>query len=310
MGRPQLNTVTLDFYANAAGQFVVDCARALSLYNRRSYRSGYVYSIDYIEYIGSASDTITIGKIPESYSVLNAYRLGYEQWKQQRSETIDQSGLRPGRWSDFKVWMSEDHYDQTYTELLPRGLDGLTLTLQPLDITGAEWNRAEIVFNDLAAATTTTVNVGMLGNDNVPFGYGSLLTAYGDTTVATQAPDPLNPQMASSSWITRTGEQSAEMAEDIVDLIEDENDLPPYANQTGVGLSPTYVGNDQSAPHGLMVDQGVTGSTGRAISLNGGLFPCGLMAIATGGSGPFTLRVHMTRGTYKGVAAKSMGSFS
>ena len=98
------------------------------------------------------------------------------------------------------------------------------------------------------------------------------------------------------------------MSSDVIQLIEDENDTPPYANQADTALPPTYVGNDQSAPRGIMMDSSVAGVTGRSVTLNGGLVPLGLLAIETAG-GAYTLRVHMTRGTYKGVAAKSMGSF-
>lgn len=307
MAHPQLNVTILDFHGTEAGNKIIDCARALSLYNRRSYRSGFVYSVDYIEYIGSAGDAVTVACLPQTYTLLNAYRLGYDNWRQQRADTIEESGLEPGKWSDFKPWYSEEHLDGSWAELSPRGM-GTGLGLQQLDQTGAEWNRAELVVNDFGAATTTTYNVGMLGANAVP--YGSLMEAHGDTRAATLSPDPLTPAGASGSWITRTGEQSGELSEKIVTLIEDENDEPPYANQADTALPPTYVGNDQSAPRGVMLDLAVTGATGRPVSLNGGLIPLGLLALQIASTGPeYVIRVHMTRGTYKGVAAKSMGSF-
>ncbi len=305
MAHPKLNITTLDFYGSEAGIYIVDCAKALSRYNRRSYRSGYVYSVDYIEYVGTAQDTVLVACLPTTYSLLSAYRLGYDHWREQRAESIDETGIQPGKWSDFKPWYSEEHLSGAWAELNPRGM-GAGLVLQHLDNTGAEWNRAEIVRNDVAAATTTTINVGMLGDDNIP--YGSLMNAYGDTRVATLSPDPLQPNAASSSWIVMSGEQSGEMSEKVIDLIETENDQPPYANQADTTLPPTYVGNGESAPRGILLDQSVAGTTGRSVNLNGGLIPLGMLAISTAG-GPFTLRVHMTRGTYKGVAAKSMGSF-
>ncbi len=306
MAHPQLNITTLDFfYSEASAGLIIDIPRCLSLYNRRSYRSGYVYSVDYIEFISVANKEIEICILPPTYSLLAAYRLGYEAWLDQRSETIAETGIEPGRWSDFKPWYSFEHLDQSWTELLPRGC-GAGLVSQALSGTGAEWNRAEIVRNDLGAATTTTINVGMLGADNLP--YGSLMNAMGDTRVATMAPDPLMPGDVSSSWITRAGEASAAMTNVIIELIEEENDLPPYANQTDTTLPPIYVGGDQSAPRGVLLDKSVSGSTGRSVSLNGGLIPLGLLAIRTD-STEFSLRVHVTRGTYKGVAAKSMGSF-
>jgi len=252
---------------------------------------------------------VSIGKIPESYPVLNAYKLGFDNWREQRSMAIHESDIQPGKWSDFKLWYSEEHMDGTWPEMMPGGL-GLGLGFDILDVTGAEWNYADIETNDAGAATTTRISVGMLGDDNLAGGYGSLMEASGDTRSATLSPDPLTPGQASLSWITSTGPASDEMTGQVIELIEGENDQPPYANQADTTLAPTYVGNSQSAPRGVLVDRGVTGATGRPISLDGGLIPLGLLAVEVANSAGFYIRVHCTRGEYKGVAALPMGDFS
>ena len=312
MARPQLNIVTLDFIAGDPGQMIIDIPRALSLYNRKSYRSGYVYSVDYIEYIGTANDIITIAKLPTTYGLLAGYKTAFKLWREQRAATIENTGIEPGKWSDFKPYYNQEHLIAGgvggWPELLPKGM-GAGLLLQDLDTVGAEWNRAEIVTNDFAAATTATYFVGMLGDDDITGGYVSVMDGYGDTRSPTLSPDPLVPQIASSSWMTMTGEESREMAVDVIDLVESENDQPPYANQPDITLPPTYVGNGQSATYGIMVDTATVGSTGRSVTLDGGLIPLGLLAISTAGVGSGTIRVHLTRGTYKGVAALPMGDF-
>lgn len=311
MARPQLNTTVLDFANAEAGTFIVDCPRALSLYNRRAYRSGYVYSVDYIEYIGSAGDTIQISKIPENYNTLGAYKLGFHVWRQQRAEAIDESGIEPGRWSDFKPWMCIEHTTGAFPELAPEGMNA-TLVLEALDQTGSEWDRADIAIHNLdptgGVTTTSVLPVGMLGEDSGSI-YGGLIHAWGETRRQTLSPDPLLFEDADISWITRTGEASAAMSSDVLELIDTENDVPPYANQADTTKAPTYVGNGESAMRGVLVDTSVAGSTGRSVGLSGGLVPLGLLALKTTG-GPFVLRVHMSRGPYKGVAAMSMGSFS
>ncbi len=313
MAHPQLNTVTLDFVGEA-GASIVSIPRALSRLNRRSYRCGYVYSVDYIEFIPVSGESgqnnqITLAKLPENYNTLGGYRLGFDHWREQRAFAINETEIQPGKWSDFKPWYSVDHVTGGLTELQVRGM-GAGFILQPLDDTGSEWNMADIEVNDNAAATTTRYPIGMLGDSNIAAGneYGGLIDAWGDTRGATLSPDPLTPNVASLSWITSTGPASDEMTGNVIQLIEGENDEPPYANQIDVLLAPTYVGNAESAPNGMMVDMTVTGTTGRSVTLNGGLFPLGYLVVATDAQA-YTLRVHCTRGTYKGVAAKSMGSF-
>jgi hypothetical protein len=92
-------------------------------------------------------------------------------------------------------------------------------------------------------------------------------------------------------------------------LIEGENDNPPYANETDPANPPTYIGNAQSAPFGMMSDMGTSGATGRVLSLDGGLFPLGYVIVSTTAES-YTLRIHCTRGAYKGVAALKLGDFS
>jgi len=316
MAHPQLNTTTLDF-VGAAGNSILSILKALSLLNRRSYRCGYVYSVDYIEFIPSSADPagwvnnqITIAKIPENYNSLGAYRLGFEVWRQQRADAIEDTGIEPGKWSDFKPWFNADHEDGTLAELDVKGM-GAGFILQSLDQTGSEWNMADMVIHDIdpggGATTTTVLPVGMLGDDNGSI-YGSLINAWGETRRATLSPDPLISDQAHLSWITRTGEEIAAMSGEVIELIDTENDVPPYANQPDTGLAPTYVGNGESAPLGMLVDMSVTGSTGRSVNLNGGLFPLGYIVVATDAQA-YTLRVHCSRGRYKGVSAKSMGGF-
>ena len=309
MARPKLNTVVLDF-VGAAGASIVSIPRALSLANRKSFRCGYVYSVDFIEVIPTQDNQIfTIAKLPENYNILGAYRLGFDSWKHQRAMAIAETDIEPGKWSDFKPWFNEDHENGTLVELPVHGMGG-GFILQPLDDTGSEWNMADIEVNDPAAATTTRVRVGMLGDDNLANQYGSLMEAWGDTRSATLAPDPLTPGQASLSWITSTGAASDEMTGQVIELIEGENDFPPYANETDPANPPTYVGNSQSAPLGMLVDMGTSGSTGRPLALDGGLFPLGYLVVATTAVS-YTLRVHCTRGRYKGaVAALPMGDFS
>lgn len=313
MAKPKLNTVTLDF-KGSSGTSIIDIPRALSLVNRKSFRSGYVYSVDYIEYIGTKDDIVTIGKIPCGYPTLQAYKLGFAVWREQRSAAIGETNVEPGKWSDFKPYYDQNHLSGAYPELIVRGLElqANFLELVELDVTGSEWNRATLVVNDDAAATTTNYEVGMLGGDDLANHYASLMEAYGDTRQATLSPDPMMPADASASWITKTGEAAAEMTGDVIDVLEAEGDLPPYANQTDPTLAPTYVGNSQSATSGMLVDTSVAGTTGRSVTLNGGLIPLGLLAVAVATSADdYVIRVHCTPGMYKGsVAALPMGDFN
>ena len=101
MAKVQSNDVVLD-YTIAHGNGIIDVARGLSLLNRRSYRQGYTYSVDYVEYIGHTLDQIRTGCLPSSYPLYQAYKMGFEAWREQRAMVLDEAEyLEPGSWSDF-----------------------------------------------------------------------------------------------------------------------------------------------------------------------------------------------------------------
>ena len=120
MAKPKLNRTVLDFQTSEGGQYLIDIPKALSLYNRKSFRSGYIYAVDYIEVISDAGKTFILSTLPQTYVTLQAYKLGFELWKEQRAETISESGLEPGKWSDFKPYFNQDHLDGTLTEMTAR----------------------------------------------------------------------------------------------------------------------------------------------------------------------------------------------
>ena len=72
MARASSTNVTLDFNITEHGSYLIDIARCLSLTNRKSYRSGYVYSVDYMEYIGEQNDIVETNKLPEGYTTVRA----------------------------------------------------------------------------------------------------------------------------------------------------------------------------------------------------------------------------------------------
>jgi hypothetical protein len=302
----------LDFHvAPGVGQYI-DLAKCMSAVNRRMYRQGMVYSVDFIEYIGNQNDIIAIGKIPEGYSTHRAYTYIYNLWLKQRSEALDElEPLEPGKWSDFKLRMERGHLDAG-TDLLPAGLsDGTVVLNSQVAYGNAEWNHADIIYHDIALpGTSNLLNLIMMGSDDLPAGVGSVMNAWADARIRTQNPDPLIPDQAQTSWAAQTGENSADQMEQIVGLIEDENDSPPYANQPDTTLEPIIVGFN-SMPGGVLLDTATTGANGRAIALDGGLIPLGLLKFDLAGDViGGTLRIHMTRGSYHGIAALPMGDFS
>ncbi len=312
MARPVSTNVVLDFVIpdEVAVQYI-SIPQALSLTNRKSFRDGYVYSVDYMEFIGRAADVISLAKIPEGYTTHSAWKMGFDAWKEQRHSAMEETpGISPGKWADFKCLY--DVGDNAANRLRPAGVNVAGTGMSLASNAGSNWESSSLIYNDVAAATTTEIFVGMLGA--VTATYGGLVQTWGNTRAGTIAPDPLIPQLAQSSWIIKTGEESGEMAQEVISEISEDNDFPPYANEEDHTLTPIYIGGELSFPGGALHDTTTLGTTGRPIGMSGGLIPLGLLKInpAWSDASPGQvriLRLHLTRGTYKGVAAMKMGSF-
>jgi hypothetical protein len=314
MARPKSTNVVLDYILTPnGGAEYIDLFQGLSVLNRRMFRQGYVLSVDFIEYIGNSGAEISIVKIPEGYTTHRAHEFVYRLWKSQRAEALENlDTLSPGKWSDFKVYMEAAH-ESVGQGLLPSGASsGGTVLNQVAAYGNAEWNYADIVYHDPALpGTSNQLDIQMLGSNDLPNGRAACIDTWGEVRLRTHNPDPLNPLDASTSWAVWTGENSADQTSQVIDLIEDENDSPPYGNQPDTTLNAILVGAN-SLPGGVLVDTAVTGTTGRPVALDGGLIPCGLLKVTVGQAEVVThstLRVHCTRGEYKGVAALPMGDF-
>lgn len=316
MAKVLSTNVTLDYVQTEPGIGVIDLAKSLSNVNRKSYRSGYIYNVDYIEFISDANVSIYVNKILEGYPTIQSWKMGFEAWKEQRSNALEENdGAAPGKWSDFKVFLNQNHQDGTWPELQPFGnsASGVPFAVEFSTI-NAEWDRADLFYNDVGAATVSEVAVGMLGDNDLGNDYGALIQTWGDTRAGTVAPDPNIPGALSGSWVMRMGEESGDMAQDVLGKLESENDFPPYANVTDPADSPIYHGGANSVAGGVVHAVALSGATGRPNLLPGGLFPLGLLYVQTDGSfsslGKCIIRIHLTRGSYKGVNALPMGDFN
>jgi hypothetical protein len=108
--------------------------------------------------------------------------------------------------------------------------------------------------------------------------------------------------------LTDSGSQEPELA----DVIEDENDAPPYDTDS-------YVGNATNAPTAMTVGYGAISAAEVDGRIGPFVAPCGLLEIEIKGynsSGQaiivddmpaIDLLLHVAPGTYKGVAAIPMG---
>ena len=315
--QPAITDIQLKTKNATSGSYLnyVDTARELSKINRRLYSQSRLYGYQGLTFIfknlpapnAVATIEATVRTAGNTWVVQNAHTKGHALWNEMQQLVLEDNPSVKGKWHDFKVRL---HADQiTAREML--ALDG-----RGAAYASGEWNIASYVMpqHDVDPATGLPLAADeftpvLIGNDSGST--RSLVKAYEESRATVQATDPNVPAGMSTSFfnlLTDSGSQEPELA----DVIEDENDEPPYAVSD-------YPGGDTNAPDPVTVGYGAISTSEVDGRIGGFIAPCGLLeievkayssdgtAIAAGDMPEIDLLLHVAPGSYKGVAAIPMG---
>ena len=300
----------------------IDLARVLSLVNRRLYRQGKVYHIANVSIHDSAADVeARFCTIPNTWYARRAWFEVFKAWKSQRRQALENNptgAQQTGKWSDFKVYMNQDHINDPDWPL-PKDVEDD-------DITSAEWNYADIA-TMVNGTEHTGIAVKMMGEHALTTSITDETTAddasYSGTMGAIHAlnqlwtepqEEPESPGTMSTSPLL--GMNLLSMGadanlDDILDDIENEGDTAPYTvafpGRNNIMEAPWCVRE-------VEIDGG--GSSGQKMGYVGGFpVPLGLLCIETKGNGDYSgtdneniigVCIEFVPGDYQGVAADDM----
>jgi hypothetical protein len=308
----------------------VDSFKSLSQVNRKLLRQGQNLAIGSVEFSfegdPSAISLVELSAFTagNTWIVQNSWTKGYALWQQMQSLVLEDNPSVKGKWRDFKVQLETD---QTLGNTLP-ALDG---DGNPYTGTGSspngEWSYSTYVMPQhevdpvtglpLDAPEYTAVLIGDDSNPTPLSGKRSLVKAYADSRATVQFTDPNVPAAFSDSFfnlLTDSGSQEPELA----DVIEGENDEPPYDFNE-------YPGAEVIAPTPTLQSYSVASIGMPKAELPGFLAQCGLIKFefkawdqngvripALGGTdAPFEngvkIKVNYVPGGSKGVVCAPMG---
>ena len=307
---------TADLTAATGDSVYIDTARELSKVNRRLYEQGRMYAYQGLTFIWEpnagttvASIDVTVTTAGNTWAVQNAFVKGKALWHQMQDLVLEDNPSIAGKWHDYKIQMHE----QQLTARTLGARDG-----QGVLVADGEWEYSKYVLpqHDVDLITGEPLpalerSALLIGPDSGSGTRISLLNAYQESRATVQDIDPNVPAGMSDSFfniLTDSGSQEPELA----DVIEDENDSPPYALDN-------YPGGDVNATGGFTVQYGAISAAEVDGRVGGFIAPCGLLEVqikgytATGAPVPFAdmpnidLLLHVAPGMYKGVAAIPMG---
>ncbi len=289
------------------GTAYIDLAQICSAVNRRLYEQGKCYYVSRVSLIAPQGAYCSLLTLPDTWVTSNAWVKAKALWNQMNKKVLDDNPSTQGKWADFKVFFDAAHRNGGTVA------SGPNLNLWPLSLVTeslkGEWVMSEYVQPQHNVNTGTgeplaadEYTAHMLG-DNIA-GSGSpdliksvgIIQGYQDTRARVQA-EPAVPGDMSTSWmtlLTDDGSQEPELAQ----LIEDQNDLPPYDETE-------YPGGGGNFNEGVTQSYLATTTTLAVDKDIGFKVPLGLIKVVWANSSDIgvALQIHLTPGYYKGLMA-------
>ena len=294
----------------------IDLARDLSAINRRLYRQGRDYHvkrvsivssntiaatgwIDYDSLPGTDNITqnagrITVSTLPDSWTVRNAWKRGFDAWNRMNKRVLggskDQGSIKP-KYHDFKIrGIGSYAPSPTYAVPVDNGSNALVL---------GEWTYSELVSPDGTTGADPML-MHMLGSHVGGPGVRtsiSLVQSYANSRATVDVNEPNMSPVDSDDPIMNLFDDGT-VIDEVVDNLLTHNEDMPYDNID-------YPGEGSNMPQPLVVHQTTLGADGRS-TVGGFNAICGLLEFEITSPLPgdvYSVLVELAPGNYRGIAA-------
>ena len=282
----------------------IDIAAGLSAANRRLYRQGRQYHIANITVIDTSGDSkVRFCTLPQVWTTGKAHKLMFDAWKDQRSRALENSPSKvSGRWADFKVYMSQQHY-------IDDGLTGATQIFPVFsDLTSVpkgEWEYSEIEYIDAAGTEQVNQKVWMMGKTEPadPTNFNGVGICQSLQEMLSIPPEsPIVPDLSKSvimSMNPATGDDNVE----VLANIRDDNDLAPYDGSIVIGAASTALVSESFVTR----EVGWSSKGTASLPVMGFPVPLGLLEVRQDDEegNKIGVIIELVPGSYKGVHAEA-----
>lgn len=305
----------------------IDLAQCYSLVNRIFVRQGNQFVIQSIEVgcqPGGRFD-VSIARLSEDWSCLNAWEKGFRLWKEQQDRALEDASAESmrSRYHDFKIHMDTTHVTNTFAlNLLPFGFQ----VGHPDAV--YDWDASEVFTVD---ATTNQPDgphlIKMVGDPNLPGtpSYFGLINAYAESR---SRPADLEPNVVDANGGVFADMQPQDgMAPLLIDDAHAQGSEPPYLLGVDNTTFEFYPGGS-SQPGNTPLDQlmmvdilSVNANQNYNSDATGGFVaPCGLLRLTYNADGvdadspaeagqmpmAFWMKIKLAPGEHKGILAQPM----
>ena len=293
--------VTNSSTPNVETSHYIDLAKDLSAINRRLYRQGRAYHVKRISIVskntipspGQHAGRVTVSCVPDSWTVRNAWRRGFEMWNKmnKQSTLADQPSLKP-KFHDFKIrGIGSYAPSPTYATPLDNGGGALSV---------GEWTYTQLVSPD-GTTSADPFSLTLLGDHVGAAGTRSsvsLVKSYAESRATVQDNDPNRAAVNVDDPLINLFDDGT-VVDEITNNLLFHNEDTPYDNDL-------YPGESGNMPQPLVVQQTTLGADGRS-TVGGFTAICGLVELETTspiGDDIYSVLVELGEGSYRGIAAE------
>ncbi len=315
---------TMRFFLTRDSIEYIDLSQCASLLNRRFYRQGLNWAVAGFTVFTSAtaSGSILIGKIPDTWVASNAWEKGFRNWNRLNYEALDESPSVKAKFTDYKVFMDSEHHTA-----------GVDANLIPVDSAGnpyitGEWEMSKQVVPKTDGTDGVNNFEIIWTGANYPGGGASglnavsLIEGYAASRGLPDVRDPNVPVDAADAdgatpenWMSATFNEGTTQDDRVISDVAFENNEAPYPFENGTNpaggtfTDTQYPGGANQAP-GIQVHDAVlvTPTTvGGMTQVPGSNFQGGLIKVSnTITEGQVTLFVHLVPGQHRGYMCQKM----
>ena len=291
----------LSFEGNGNETRYIHIARALSVINRKFYRQGLYYYVNSVELYNNEDAFIDLHTIPDTWVTKNAWNRGFQLFQKMNAQ-VDTP--RP-KYHDFKVLMFGEAPTSTkapHTEANTMDPEMFGINSDFSSHSPDEWVYSKMTTMKSDGGQADEFTVAMLGDHRGQDGNYvtvGLIRSYGDTrSYPPVFGQPQLPSGVDTDPLATLFETSSDGAiTDIIDNLDDDNDLTPYAGQTYIG------GSHNNMQHVARLATSQT--TGRVAKASGFCAPMGLICVDPQDTATaYRVVINLAAGTYHGVYAE------
>lgn len=267
----------LRYTGNSAGTYYIDLFRDLSAHERRMIRQKQIAVVHGGVYKDTDGSVIKINTAPDNWVTKRSINRGFRAWKKMVAKTLKESdGLQSGKYSDFKICLDPAMSRATTNHLLAVDSNDREILSHDGSV-GGEWNYSNLISEDPnSAGTVEDFTLHIVGENTtvngIPTEVGLIQSWFDSRPFPDQSGEPVIPAGASTDPLGNLFD-AGDVHDDRVNSIDNENDTPPYNEQSHFGSARQGSGLQRQS-----IAESSTGA-GAVVPIHGFTAICGLLQV-------------------------------